>query len=86
MGGLWRNDSRRQYHPNPIRKAWGAPRGQRARHVIEGNKVNVGDPNGSSKEVSTDKNKIEEDEMVVGSQMDHSTDEASNDGRGKDPR
>jgi hypothetical protein len=48
--------------------------------------VNVGDPNGSSKEVSTDKNKIEEDEMVVGSQMDHSTDEASNDGRGKDPR
>ena len=64
MGGRWRNDSRRQYHPNPTRKVWMAPRGLRTWHAIEGNKVNVGDPNGSSKEVSTDKNKIEKDEMV----------------------
>ena len=41
-----------------------APRGQRTWHAIKGNKVNVGDPNDSSKEVSTDKNKIEKDEMV----------------------
>ncbi len=28
-----------------------APRGRRAWHVIKGNRVNVGDPNGSSREV-----------------------------------
>jgi hypothetical protein len=62
------------------------PRGRRARHAIKGNKVNVGDPNGSSKEVSTDKNKIEKGKRPLGSQIDHSTCEASNDGGGKDLR
>lgn len=41
-----------------------APRGQRAWHAIKGNKVNVGDPKGSSKEVLTDKNNIEEVEIA----------------------
>ena len=63
-----------------------APRGQRAGHVIKGNKANVGDPNGSSKEVSADKNKIEKEKWPIGSQIDHSTDETSNDGGGKDLR
>jgi hypothetical protein len=41
------------------------PRGQRTRHVIKGNKANVGDPNGSFfLEVSTDKNKIEKVETA----------------------
>jgi len=39
-------------------------RGQRTRHAIKGNKANAGDPNGPSKEVSTDKNKIEKDEIA----------------------
>lgn len=41
-----------------------APRGRRTRHVIEGNKVNVGDPNGSSWEVLTNEHKSEEAEMA----------------------
>ena len=40
---------------NPIRKAWMAPRGLRAWHVIKGNSVNVGDPNGPPKGESTNK-------------------------------
>lgn len=41
-----------------------APRGLRARHVIKGNKVNVGDPISSSQGVSTDKYKSKEVEMA----------------------
>lgn len=42
-----------------------APRGLRARHVVKGNKVNVGDPDSSSKEVSVDKCKSKEIEKTV---------------------
>jgi hypothetical protein len=38
------------------------PRGLRARHAFKGNKVNVGDPGGSSKEVLADKRKSKEAE------------------------
>ena len=42
-----------------------APRGLRARHVIKGNKVNVGDPDSSSTEVSVDKCKSKETEKTI---------------------
>jgi hypothetical protein len=41
------------------------PRGQRARHATKGNKANVGDPNGPSKEVSGNEHKSEEPEKVI---------------------
>ncbi len=49
---------------NPTRKDQRAPRSRRARHAIEGNKVNVGYPNGSLKRVSKHKHKSEEIEMA----------------------
>ena len=61
-----------------------APRSQRTWHVIKGNKVNVGGPNGSPRGVLTNKYKSEEVKTTIGSQMNRSTDEASNDGGGKD--
>ena len=42
-----------------------APRGLRARHVVKGNKVNVGDPDSSSTEVSVNKCKSKEIEKTV---------------------
>ena len=75
----------------PSREGRLTPRGLRARHAFKGNKVNVGDPGSSSKEVLADKRKSKEaekkrGERPTGSQRDHSTSETSNDGGGKDPR
>lgn len=58
--------------------------GQRARHAIKGNRVNVGDP-GSSKEVSGNEHKSEKPEMTVRESEGSSAGEASNDGGEKDP-
>jgi hypothetical protein len=42
-----------------------ASRGPRTRHAFKGNKMNVGDPNGSSKEVLANKYKSEKAETVI---------------------
>jgi hypothetical protein len=57
--------SRRLHQLNRYGKDQQAPRGQRARHAIKGNKVNVGDPNGSSKEVLSNECKSEELEKAI---------------------
>ena len=41
------------------------PRGLRARHATKGNKANVGDPKGSSKEVLGNERKNEKPEKVI---------------------
>lgn len=71
----------------PTREGKLTPRGLRAWHAFKGNKMNVGDPASSSKEVSANKCKSEEAEKYrrAGSQMDRSTRETGNDGGGKDP-
>jgi hypothetical protein len=55
--------------------------------VIKGNKVNVGDPNwGFYVKYWLTRIKLRKPKSPLGSQIDHSTNETSNDGGGKDLR